>query len=101
MDQEVCFEFCRTVPDMMSFGLIHGRDCYCAPYYKMMAGDSSQCDAVCEGKSTTMCGGMTKSSIFTMHMCADTAEDLKGAADKAVELGAKMEEAGNAAIEKA
>jgi len=101
MDQEVCFEFCRTVPDMMFFGLIHGRDCYCAPYFKMMAGDSSQCDAVCEGKPTTMCGGMVKSSIFEMHLCADTAEDLANAGEKAADMAEKMQEDGNTALEKA
>merc|ERR1719171_318946 len=101
MTQEVCFEFCRTVPDMGFFGLIHGRDCYCAPYFKMMAGDSSQCDAVCEGKPTTMCGGMTKSSVFTMHFCADTAEDLENIANKGIDLSAKMEEAGQEGLDKA
>ena len=24
-----CFEFCRTVPDMLFFGINNGRDCYC------------------------------------------------------------------------
>merc|ERR1719316_1800921 len=49
MTPDVCFKFCRTVPDMIFFGLSLGRDCYCAPYFKAMAGDSSDCDAVCEG----------------------------------------------------
>merc|ERR1719171_1715735 len=91
MSQETCFEFCRTVPDMLFFGLTAGRECYCMPYYKMMAGDSSECDAVCEGEPTTMCGGMAKSSIFEMHLCADTANDVKAAIEKADDLGSKME----------
>ena len=33
MTPSICFEFCRTVPDMLHFGLVNGRDCYCAPYY--------------------------------------------------------------------
>jgi len=76
MTHELCFEFCRSVPLMSFFGIAHGRDCYCEPYYEMMAGDSSECDAVCEGAPTTMCGGMKKSSIFQMHTCGDTAEQI-------------------------
>lgn len=76
MTHEVCFEFCRSVPLMGFFGLAHGRDCYCAPYYQAMAGDSSECDAVCEGEPATMCGGMSKSSVFQMHACGDTKGEL-------------------------
>merc|ERR1719379_2981889 len=83
MTAEVCFEFCRTVPDMLFFGLTAGRECYCLPFFKQMAGDSSKCDAVCEGNPTTMCGGMAKSNIFGMHFCDSTAEDLGDAATKA------------------
>merc|ERR1719428_870165 len=83
MTSEVCFNFCRTVPDMLFFGLMAGRECYCAPFFKPMAGDSLKCDAVCEGNPTTMCGGMSKSSIFEMHFCDSTAGDLADAADKA------------------
>jgi len=79
MTQKVCFEFCRTVPEMSFFGIIMGRDCYCAPYYKMVADDSSMCDQLCEGDSTLVCGGKSKSSIFSMHMCASTQADLKKA----------------------
>jgi hypothetical protein len=76
MTHEVCFEFCRTIPDMAFFGMTHGRECYCTPYYKQVAGDSSLCDAVCEGDTMQMCGGMSKSSLFAMHECADTAQNL-------------------------
>merc|ERR1719379_3166515 len=76
MTQKVCFEFCRTVPDMLFFGITNGRDCYCEPYYKPMESDSSECDAVCEGDTTLMCGGKKKSSIFGMHFCDSTGEDL-------------------------
>merc|ERR1719460_24870 len=61
MTQDRCFEFCRTVPNMGFFGLMNGRSCYCAPFYKKMAGDSSQCDATCPGDSTMVCGGKSKS----------------------------------------
>merc|ERR1719235_2037167 len=42
MTQATCFAFCRTVPDMGFFGISNGRSCYCMPYLKQMAGDSSQ-----------------------------------------------------------
>merc|ERR1719240_2402332 len=82
MSAEVCFEFCRTVPDMLFFGLTAGRECYCEPYFKPMAGDSSKCDAVCEGEPTTFCGGMAKSSVFEMHFCDNTAGEVASAIDK-------------------
>merc|ERR1719359_488481 len=53
MTPEVCFNFCRTVPDALFFGISEGRNCYCTPYFKREAGDSSQCDAVCEGEPSS------------------------------------------------
>jgi len=88
MTQDRCFEFCRTVPNMGFFGIMNGRSCYCAPYYKQMAGDSSQCDANCPGDNTKMCGGPSKSSIFSMHNCDSTKGDLADA-DKAADTLAK------------
>jgi len=83
MSMDVCFDFCRTIPDMGSFAIAHGRDCYCAPYFKQMASDSSMCDNVCEGNPTQMCGGKTKSSIFQMHSCADGSAELQAASSSA------------------
>lgn len=77
MTPEICFDFCRTVPDMGFFGIHNGRKCYCTPFFKRMAGSGAACDAVCEGDSTQICGSKTKSSIFEMHMCSDTLGDLK------------------------
>lgn len=77
MTAEVCYDFCRTLPDMVFFGLIHGRTCYCTPYWKPSAEGSGACDLPCEGGSGEMCGGDSKSSIYEMHLCADTAEDLQ------------------------
>lgn len=74
-----CFEFCRTVPDMLFFGINNGNDCYCTPFYKPMASDSSECDSVCDGDNTLMCGGSKKSSIFEMHSCDDTEANLETA----------------------
>lgn len=75
-----CFDFCRTVPNMVFFGLNAGRDCYCMPFYEAVAvdgGDSANCDRTCEGDPSQMCGGDAKSSIFEMHSCADTKSDLE------------------------
>jgi hypothetical protein len=76
MTHEVCFSFCRTVPDMTFFGIRNGRDCYCTPYFQSIEGDDSMCDAVCEGNPGTMCGSKTKSSVFGMHECGTMASDL-------------------------
>jgi len=76
MTQKVCFEFCRTVPNMGFFGRVNGRGCYCTPYFTPMESDSSDCDAVCEGAKTLVCGGKSKSSVFAMHMCDSTKDDL-------------------------
>jgi len=91
MTQDRCFEFCRTVPNMGFFGLMNGRSCYCAPYYKKMAGDSSQCDATCPGDQTMVCGGKSKSSIFSMHNCDSTKRDLTSADGAASALAKSMD----------
>jgi len=77
MTPQVCFDFCRTVPEMQFFGLVHGRDCYCMHYYRDAAGGSGVCDLPCDGDSATICGGEHKSSIYQMHSCEDgLAQDL-------------------------
>merc|ERR1719235_2069174 len=91
MTQSICFEFCRTVPNMGFFGILNGNNCYCAPYYKQMAGDSSQCDNASPGDSTIMCGGKSKSSIFALHNCESTERDLTASDKKATELAADMD----------
>jgi len=91
MTQKVCFEFCRTVPNMGFFGIVNGRGCYCTPYFTPMASDSSDCDAVCEGDNTLMCGGKSKSSVFAMHMCDSTKDDLGARSDTATSLKASMD----------
>jgi len=69
MSPDVCFNFCRTVPEMSFFGIVHGRDCYCMHYYIDTAGGSGVCDLPCEGDTSAMCGGEHKSSIYQMHSC--------------------------------
>jgi len=91
MTQKVCFEFCRTVPNMGFFGIVNGRGCYCTPYFTPMESDSTQCDAVCEGDNTLMCGGKSKSSVFAMHMCASTKDDLSTRSGTAGSMKADMD----------
>jgi hypothetical protein len=113
MTPEVCFEFCRTIKGMVYFGISNGDDCYCEPYYKNMAGDASRCQIPCAGDPTRICGGTKKSTIWEMHLCQDTADDLKAGtlhgvevltffhegAALAVDLGAKITAAGVALAE--
>merc|ERR1719387_1651047 len=55
MTPRICFNFCRTVPDMLYFGLTAGRECYCSPYYHQGTGDGA-CTAQCEGDASKTCG---------------------------------------------
>jgi len=89
MTPKLCYEFCRTIPQMGFFGLKNGRECYCTPYFQESAGGGSdKCDMPCEGYMSSTCGGATNSDIYEMHVCADTAEDLANA----VSLGGDAEE---------
>jgi uncharacterized protein YoxC len=90
MTPTACFEFCRTVPNMGFFGLTNGRSCYCTPYFTPMEDDDSQCDSTCEGDATQTCGGKSRSTIFAMHMCGSTADDLGDSAEKAFNLATDM-----------
>merc|ERR1719310_416043 len=77
MTPGICFEFCRTVPDMLHFGLTRGRECYCTPYFMQGTGDGV-CDAGCEGDSSITCGntnGMV--DMYEMHACNDVLEECK------------------------
>jgi hypothetical protein len=91
MTQKKCFEFCRTVPNMGFFGIVNGRGCYCTPYFTPMESDSTQCDAHCEGDNTLECGGQSKSSMFSMHMCDSTKEDLGARAATADQIQGSVE----------
>merc|ERR1719316_1207764 len=115
MTPTVCFEFCRSLPDMVYFGITNGRNCYCEPYFKPAAGDASACDLPCEGEQTSMCGNQKRSTIWEMHLCADTAQDLEESSTAAKEsldffleqaalsadLAKKMTDGGNALKEAA
>lgn len=92
MTPTVCFDFCRTIPNMLFFGITNGRECYCGPYYQAMASDSTQCDAVCEGETTQMCGGKSKSTVWEMHMCSNTKKDLEDMGEMMTTLLENIEE---------
>jgi len=83
MTPEVCFDFCRTIPEMGYFGITNGDYCYCEPYFKPAESGSSSCDVPCVGDTTLMCGGKEKSTVFEMHLCNDAADDLLKAATAA------------------
>jgi hypothetical protein len=77
MTPRVCFNFCRTLPDMLHFGLTAGRECYCSPYYKQGPGDGV-CDAGCAGDSSVTCGSTAgMSDVYEMHACSDTIAEAK------------------------
>jgi len=76
------------------FGIQNGDGCYCMPYYKVMAADSSNCDVPCEGEPDQICGGKSKSSIFEMHFCDSSADDAKLASDQAEKAIEKAKEVG-------
>lgn len=81
MTREVCYGFCRSIPDMQFFGITNGRDCYCSPYFKQGAGDSSDCDAPCDGDNSQTCGGKSKSDVFQLHTCGDLTQLMKNGID--------------------
>jgi len=83
MSHDVCFEFCRTVPQMGAFGITNGRHCYCAPYYRAIALDDTPCDAPCDGNPSQMCGGKKKSTVFVMHQCNDAKANVDALLTKA------------------
>jgi hypothetical protein len=77
MTPRVCFNLCRTVPEMLYFGLTAGKECYCSPYYKKGTGDGV-CDAGCAGDSSATCGSTAgMSDVYEMHACSDTIVDAK------------------------
>eukprot|EP00746_Dinoflagellata_sp_MGD_P002581 gnl/MRDRNA2_/MRDRNA2_105055_c0_seq1.p1 gnl/MRDRNA2_/MRDRNA2_105055_c0~~gnl/MRDRNA2_/MRDRNA2_105055_c0_seq1.p1 ORF type:complete len:715 (+),score=144.01 gnl/MRDRNA2_/MRDRNA2_105055_c0_seq1:168-2312(+) len=82
-----CYEFCRSVPNMVYFGIRGGSHCYCMPFFKKAASGSENCDIPCPGDPVLMCGGKEKSQIFEMHLCQDTAGDLLyGAVNAEIQL---------------
>jgi len=98
MTPDVCFDFCRTIQGAGFFGLHNGRDCYCTPYYKKAAGDSSECDASCDGAPHLQCGGKTKSAVFAMHACNDSVQEVKDIATFAGQVSEVCNHRGDAGL---
>lgn len=87
MTPRECFNFCRVQDRIGFFGLIHGRDCYCTPYFRPEAGgENEDCDLPCPGDQTTMCGGKHKSDMYAMHYCNDADKDFDKAKSDAKEV---------------
>jgi len=77
MTPRICFDFCRTIPDMNQFGLVYGRECYCTPYYHQIPGDGV-CSSPCEGDNTVTCGNQDgMADIYEMHTCGDSVSDAQ------------------------
>jgi hypothetical protein len=56
MSQKVCFQFCRTVPGMSFFGLVYGRDCYCAPFFPRCGGGQLRLRLAMQGRVSALPG---------------------------------------------
>jgi hypothetical protein len=72
-------------------------------FHARSVGGEGECNAVCEGDAKEMCGGMEKSSLFEMHMCADSASEAQQAADMSKEAVKASDEeiaAGKAVVSK-
>merc|ERR1740129_25613 len=96
MTPRLCFDFCRTQESAKFFGLVHGRECYCATYYHAKStGGQGECDRPCEGDNKEMCGGIEKSSLFEMHMCRDSldeADSAQGRSAAAIHAAAEVQQ---------
>mmetsp|Transcript_17532 Transcript_17532/g.40288 ORF Transcript_17532/g.40288 Transcript_17532/m.40288 type:complete len:406 (+) Transcript_17532:104-1321(+) len=79
MTPDVCFQFCRSVENAKFFGISHGKDCYCTKYFHAQSTSGGECDNICEGDNKQKCGGLEKSSLFEMHMCAEGNSRAEGA----------------------
>jgi hypothetical protein len=93
MTPRVCFNFCRTIKGATFFGLLHGRDCYCTPFKKEKPSEGGVCDRPCEGDSSKTCGGKAMASIYGMHLCDDTEEDLANVIAEAKDAFSKLQHA--------
>jgi hypothetical protein len=98
MTIRVCFNFCRAVKGATFFGLLHGRDCYCTPFKKEKPSEGGVCDRPCEGDATKTCGGQSMASVYGMHLCDDTEEDLVAVIEDAKKAFSKLQHAATSAL---
>jgi hypothetical protein len=88
----VCFDFCRTVPEMLYFGLAYGRECYCTPYYHQGTGEGA-CTAQCEGDASKTCGNTDgMADVYEMHTCGDAVEEAQNSVSASQEAIAYAQE---------
>lgn len=73
MSPDVCFEFCRSYP--VQFFAIQGEECYCMPWYHARTTKSGLCTWYCSGNPNEKCGSPDKVSLFSQHLCGDSAEE--------------------------
>lgn len=89
MEPRLCFDFCRQFEDAKFFGL-KGTKCYCSRYFHAKSsGGQGECTFACDGDKKEMCGGADKSSLFEMHMCADSGSEADMALDMLEEASSK------------
>jgi hypothetical protein len=93
MTIRVCFNFCRAVKGATFFGLLHGRDCYCTPFKREKPSEGGVCDRPCEGDASKTCGGQNMASVYGMHLCDDTEEELATVIEEAKEAFSKLQHA--------
>ena len=104
MTPRVCFNFCRTVPEMVFFGLAYGRECYCTPYYHKTTGDGA-CSAQCEGDASKTCGNENgMADVYQMHSCGagdtvNVAREDVSKADQVVEFAKTVSAQGTQKLE--
>ena len=71
---------------------------YCTPFKKEKPSEGGVCDLPCEGDSSKICGGKHMASIYGMHLCDDTEEDLVSVIDEAKEAFHKLQHAATGAM---
>jgi len=82
MEPRLCFDFCREQgPEYRFFGIRGGGECYCTTYYDKAdsVGGNGACDIPCPGDEhgKEICGGADLTSLFEMHMCANSVKEAE------------------------
>jgi len=90
MSPDVCFEFCRNYP--VQYFAIQGDECYCTPWYHARTTKSGLCSWYCAGNQNEKCGSPDKMSLFSQHLCGDSAEEAAAVLAMGDETDSKAEE---------
>merc|ERR1719443_1239966 len=70
MTIEVCFDFCKDVSGSQFMSLGNGYECFCSTFFVQSTGGHGDCDQVCEGDHSTMCGGNQMLNVYSLHVCS-------------------------------